>query len=477
MVWLGVGLHVALQLSFALRALLRPHREAAARMAWILVILTTPALGMIAYVFFGETNIGRRRIERYRETLRHAQARVDPALLTEPSEGPGVRHAHLFRMGRSINGLGAVGGNAVDVLSDTDAIFDRMVADIDAATRDVHLLFYIWLDDRNGTRLAEAAIRAARRGVAVRAMADDIGSRGFIASRTWRAMAAAGVRLETALPVRPLFLHPIRGRVDLRNHRKMAVIDTRIAWCGSVNCADAEFRVKARFAPWVDTMLRLEGPVAAQMQYVFVQDWMAHSDEDLTPLISDLDLEDAGQGAIAQVIATGPTVRPTAMPEVFEALIHASRRRLVITTPYFVPSDGIQSALCSAPRRGVDTTLILPRRNDSWIVSAASRSYYPALVEAGVKIHEYPHGLLHAKTLTLDGEVALVGSANLDRRSFELNYENNVLIEDAGVTAEIVRHQEAFAAASGRVEAAEVASWPRRRRVWHNAVAMMGPIL
>jgi cardiolipin synthase len=477
MVLVGVGLHVTLQLSFALRALLRPHREAASRTSWILVILAMPALGMIAYVLFGETNIGRRRLARYRKTTGHVFRHVDPALLDGRFDAVGARHAHLFRIGQSVNGLGVVGGNAVEVLPDTNAAFERMVSDIDAATHSVHLLFYIWLEDGNGIRMAEAAIRAARRGVAVRAMADDIGSRRFIGSETWRAMAAAGVRLENALPARPLLLHPIRGRVDLRNHRKIVVIDNRVAYCGSANCADPEFRVKARFAPWVDQMLRLEGPVAAQMQYIFVQDWMAHADEDLTALVSDVDLSKVGQGPFAQVIATGPTVRPTAMPEVFEALIHASRRRLVITTPYYVPSDGIQSALCSAPRRGVDTTLILPRRNDSWIVSAASRSYYADLVAAGVRVFEFPHGLLHAKTLTLDGEIALVGSANLDRRSFELNYENNVLIEDAGVTAQIVRQQEGFAAASHLVDGAEVRSWPRRRRLWQNTVAMMGPIL
>lgn len=477
MVLIGVGLHVALQLSFALRALLRPHREAASRTAWILLILITPAVGMVAYVLFGETNIGRRRLDRYRKTVELARRSVDPALFSGCFDALEARHVHLFRIGQSVNGLGALGGNAVDVLCEADTIFDRMVADIEAATHSVHLLFYIWLDDRNGSRVAEAAIRAARRGVAVRAMADDIGARRFIASDTWRQMERAGVRLENALPVRPIFLHPIRGRIDLRNHRKIAVIDNRVAYCGSANCADAAFRIKARFAPWVDLMLRLEGPVAAQMQYIFLQDWMTHADEDLTPLISGVDVTAAGQGAAAQVIATGPTIRPTAMPEVFEALIHAARRRLIITTPYYVPPDGIQSALCSAPRRGVETTLILPRRTDSWIVSAASRSYYPELVEAGVRILEYPRGLLHAKTLTLDGEVALVGSANLDRRSFELNYENNVLVEDAAVTAEIVRQQDLFAAASRHVDGAEVRSWPRRRRLWHNAVAMMGPIL
>jgi cardiolipin synthase len=290
-------------------------------------------------------------------------------------------------------------------------------------------------------------------------------------------MKAAGVNAEAALPVRPLFLHPVRGRIDLRNHRKVVVIDNRVGYCGSANCADPEFRVKAKFAPWVDVMLRLEGAVVRQLQYLFVQDWMAHAEDDITPLISDADLPEGAQGVVAQVIGTGPTVRATAMPEIFEALMHSARHRLLITTPYFVPSDGIQSALCAAARRGVDTVLILPMHNDSWIVSAASRSYYPELVAAGVRIFEYPDGLLHAKSLTVDGSVALVGSANLDRRSFELNYENNVLLEDDAATSAILSQQEAYMAASRPVDMSEIGSWTRRRRVWNNTVAMLGPVL
>lgn len=474
---LGILIHLALQISFVSRALLRPHREPASRTAWILVILSMPAIGMLAYVLFGETSIGRTRLERYRKVVDETRQKVAPALLTGRFDAVGERHAHLFRIGQSVNGLGPTAGNTARLFADTNAAFDSLIEDIDAARNNVHLLFYIWLDDRNGSRVAEAAMRAARRGVSVRVMTDDIGSRGFIASRVWREMQAAGVQVQAALPVRPLLFHPIKGRVDLRNHRKVVVIDNRIGYCGSANCADPEFRVKARFAPWVDQMLRFEGPVVSQTQYLFVQDWMAHAAEDITPLISEVDTPDGPAGIVAQVIGTGPTVRATAMPEIFEALVHAARDRLLITTPYFVPSDGIQSALCAAPRRGVDTSLIVPMRNDSWIVSAASRSYYPELVAAGVRIFEYPDGLLHAKSLTLDGTVALVGSANLDRRSFELNYENNVLLEGREITSAIVEQQEAYVAASHLVGEREIASWTRRRRIWNNAVAMMGPVL
>jgi cardiolipin synthase len=474
---LSVLVHVALQVSFVVRAILRPHREASSRAAWVLVLLTLPIVGMIAYVLFGETNIGQKRLEKYREVADLTAGQIAHALREGRFEAVEEPYRHLFRLGQSVNGLGPLPGNAGEVLADTNSAFDALVADIDAARDTVHLMFYIWLGDSNGRRVAEAAIRAARRGITVRVMADDIGSRAFVRSDTWREMEKAGVKVAAALPVRHPLLHPIRGRVDLRNHRKIVVVDNAIAYAGSANCADPEFRIKARYAPWVDIMMRFEGPVAVQMQYIFIQDWMTHTDENLIPLIRDVQLPPGNTGAVAQVIGTGPTIRPSAMPEMFEVLIHAARKDLVISTPYYVPSDSMHDAVCSAARRGVRTSLIVPEKNDSWIVAAASRSYYPELVHAGVRIFEFPNGLLHAKILTLDGEVSLIGSANLDRRSFELNYENNVLLEDAELTSRLVERQEDYLAVSRPIDAATIAGWTKRQRLWHNAVAMMGPVL
>jgi cardiolipin synthase len=165
------------------------------------------------------------------------------------------------------------------------------------------------------------------------------------------------------------------------------------------------------------------------------------------------------------------------MPEVFETLMYAARRELVITTPYYVPDEAIQAALCASARRGVDTTIIFPARNDSWIVAAASRSYYGDLLAAGVRIFEYQGGLLHTKSLTLDGAVTLIGSANMDRRSFELNYENNILFHDPALTADMRRRQDAYLARSRPVTAEMVAQWGIARRLWNNTIAMLGPVL
>jgi len=475
---LGTALLWAVHLVFMGRAILRPHREPASRVAWVVVMVALPVVGIVAYLLLGETNIGRTRVESARKALDK---------LPDLEGTPGVRDAchmadtasyypHLFQMGQSVNGFQPVGCNQGRLFTDSNASIDSIVEDIDTAKDHVHLVFYIWLPDNNGLKVAEALCRAAARNVTCRVMADALGSRTMIRSKHWRAMEAAGVRTATALPIGNPLLRMLRGRIDLRNHRKIVVIDNRLTYCGSQNCADPEFRIKARFAPWVDAMIRFEGPVARQNQSLFASDWMSMVDEDLTPLLRE-PLPPGEEGVTAQVIGTGPTMRHSAMPEVFENLMFAARRELLITTPYYVPDEAMQAALCACARRGVATTVIFPARNDSWVVGAASRSYYPELLEAGVRIFEFEGGLLHTKSLTLDGEITLIGSANMDRRSFELNFENNILFHDAALTAEVRRCQRAYLGRSHQVTAAQVEQWSTAKRLWGNTIAMLGPVL
>ncbi|MCF7979849.1 MAG: cardiolipin synthase, partial [Chromatiaceae bacterium] len=311
------------------------------------------------------------------------------------------------------------------------------------------------------------------------------GSRPMIHSEHWRSMQAAGVKLARALPIGNPLLRMLGGRIDLRNHRKIVVIDDWITYCGSQNCADPEFRVKAKYAPWVDMMIRFEGPIARQNQHLFAGDWMAHVEDDIDALLrrpipstaESTNTSAAGTSISAQVVGTGPTVRYSAMPELFEALIYSARRSLVITTPYYVPDESMQAALCASARRGVETLIVFPQRNDSRIVAAASRSYYADLLAAGVCIYEYVGGLLHTKSLTLDGEISLIGSANMDRRSFDLNYENNILLYDPDLTQQIRARQQRYLDSAFLVSSEQVAAWPRHRRLFNNTVAMLGPVL
>jgi cardiolipin synthase len=475
---LWTGTYLLIQLGVIARAILRPHREPASRVAWVVVIVVLPVIGIIAYILLGETNIGRRRVTRMCAVLAAMPDVAKAPGMDAPNLQPKIPepYAHLFRLGHSINGFDPVGGNRARLLPDSNATIASMVADIDAAQDHVHLTVYIWLPDNNGLKVVEAMKRAAARKVTCRTMADGLGSRSMIASEHWKAMQEAGVQVATALAIGNPLLRPLRGRIDLRNHRKILVIDNRITYCGSQNCADPEFRIKAKFAPWVDAVMRFEGPIARQNQHLFASDWMAQVDDDLNDLLRQ-PLPPTDLGFTAQVIGTGPTVRNSAMPELFETLMYTARRELVITTPYYVPDEAMQSALCASAQRGVATTIIFPARNDSWIVGAASRSYYADLLAAGVCIHEYEGGLLHTKSLALDGEITLIGSANMDRRSFDLNYENNILICDPALTAEMRRRQDAYLAQSHPVTVEKVTQWPMTRRLWNNTIAMLGPIL
>jgi len=478
MVVAGVILHFAIQGALIAQAILRPHRDPSSRVAWIVVLVAMPVIGIVAYILLGSVSIGRSRIARVARVLKE---------LPLPNDIPGMsvreiqlmdrsRFDHVFRVGYSINGFEPIGGNQAEILQDSYAAIDSMVRDIDQAKQHVHVNFYIWLTDNSGTKMAQAVCRAAQRGVVCRVMADGLGSRGLIGSPLWRAMQEAGAKTAVALPIGKTPLAPLWTRVDLRNHRKILIVDNRITYCGSQNCADPEFRVKPKYAPWVDAMVRFEGPIARQNQILFASDWMSHVDEDIRGVILEPWVEHR-KGLVAQVIGTGPTVRYSAMPEIFESLMYTARHELIITTPYYVPDEPMQAALCASGRRGVATTLIVPRKNDSWIVAAASHSYYAALLDAGVRIFEYEGGLLHTKSLTIDEQMGLIGSANLDRRSFELNYENNILFQDEELTKKIRERQLSYQWQSHEVTREQVASWSVTRRFFNNAVAMLGPVL
>lgn len=473
-----IFLHVFIQVILIIRVLLRPHRDPTSRVAWVVVILALPVLGILAYLLLGETNIGRKRVDRMNKIMA-AMPGVEEIPGWDASEvSPTLNDDQraLFRVGKSISGYDAVGGNQAQLMADSNVAIDTMIEDIDAATDHVHLLFYIWMPDNSGHKMAEALKRAVARGVTCRAMVDDIGSQLLIKSELWPDMQASGIQLCRVLKVGNPLLRIFNGRIDLRNHRKILVIDNRISYCGSQNCADPEFLTKAKYAPWVDAVMRFTGPIVRQNQHVFASDWMAYNNEDIRESLRQ-PLLPPEPGFPAQVIASGPTARYSAVPETFETLIYSARRELFITTPYYVPVASLQAAICAAANRGVDTSIIFPARNDDFAVGATSKSYYEDLLAAGVKVYEYRAGILHAKTMTVDGGVTLIGSANMDRRSFDLNYENNILLCDEAVTRQMRLRQQEYLADCIAVTTEEVAHWPWTKRLWNNTLAIVGPVL
>lgn len=470
-------LHIVIVLLFLLRILSRENMTASTRLAWFVVILVLPILGLIVYYLFGEVRLGSTNSLKAKNVYSDLQNRFREVLTIDGQSDstPDPLYAPAFAYASSMNGFHVRSGNKAELMPDDQTARSRLIQDIDAAQSSVNILYYIWFDDDTGAEVANALIRAVKRGVTCRAMVDALGSRAFIKSKLWKEMSLAGIQTAIALPYSNLLNTVLTSRLDLRNHRKITVIDNQITYCGSQNCTDPEFRTKPKYAPWVDILLRFEGPLVAQNQLLFASDWLRHVPEDADNFCPKIELKPKGFQAL--VWADGPSIRPSATPQFFATLLGMARNKVVITTPYFVPGEVVLNALCAAAYRGVDVSLIVPARNDSWIVAAASRSHYRELLSAGIKVFEYEKGLLHAKTLTLDGQLSLVGSTNLDLRSFDLNYENNILLQDAELTEEIFERQLEYILDSRELSLNEINDWSLLKRIWQNCIATVGPIL
>ena len=453
------------------------RRSPESRLGWILLLLGVPLLGTMIFLLVGETRLGRIRIGRHRRILKaldrpEIHAESDPSVLAHSLlDRPA---SHLARLAEKISGGAPVRGNQIQLYGDTDDVITRMEEDIDAATIHCHFLFYIWLDDDAGTRIGEALMRAVARGVVCRVLVDGVGSKAFLHSSLAGRMRAAGVRIQAALPASAL--RALLSRIDLRNHRKIAVIDHETAWTGSQNLAEASFAPKPRFAPWVDCVVRLVGPVARELHLLFVEGWYLDTDESLVDeLIKPVPPRE--HGVIAQVVASGPNFRNQAATQLIQSCIHEADQQIVLTTPYFVPDIATIVNLATAARRGIEVTVVVPRRNDSRLVALASRSNYGPLLEAGVRILEFEGGLLHAKTITVDRRVALVTSCNLDRRSFELNFEAGVLVFDRNFAANLRFLQQSYFDRSVLIDPSAWSERSTRIRLLENAAGLLSPLL
>ena len=455
----------------------RSRGTPAVRLAWLVVVFAVPVVGVgVAFLLVGEVRLGRRRIERYRRISERigAQAAVGAPRAQPLGELVPDDYRQIAYLAETVGGNRPWGGHGLALFGETDRFIQSLVDDIDRAQLHCHLEFYIFLPDPSGLRVAQALMAAAERGVACRLLVDAVGSKVFLRCDLRRKLAGRGVQVVEALAANVLRM--ALARVDLRNHRKLAVIDGRVGYCGSQNIADAQFAIKPKYAPWVDAMVRLEGPAARDLQVIFVEDWYLDTDESIDDVLTIVPPAVA-DGAAVQIMGTGPDAYNEALRQLMEVSFHAAREELIITTPYFVPDEATAAALYTTARRGVESTLVVPARNDSPLVAAASRSYYEKLLDAGVAIHEYRHGLLHAKTVTLDRRLAVVTTANLDRRSFELNFEVSMVVYDTDFASQLRLLQKSYLDGSTPVDPA---AWRRRgwpRKLLQNTAGMLGPLL
>ena len=463
----------ALHLAVIARAILLAGRDPYARAAWLLLLIALPFVGLTLYVLFGEPWTSKRFRQRGRLVYEELLPFAPSPAIHSGAKGP---NANAFRTFEGASRWPTSTGNLARLAPDSDTAIAMLVEDIDAAAQSVHLSFYIWLDDNNGREVVEAVCRAARRGVTCRIAADAIGSRALINSDLWTMMRQAGARLCKSLEV-PFGMAFLAGhRTDLRNHRKVAVIDGSITYCGSQNCADPAFLIKRKFAPWVDILVRFEGPVARQADIIFASAWTVETGEDLGAVMSAQPPRASPTGIPAIATGTGPLSPRGTMSEMFAAVLAAAQSSATITTPYFAPDPPLLAAIVAAARRGVAVRIVFPHRNDSRIVGAIGRAYYPLLVEAGVKIFEFRGGLLHAKTMVVDDTLALIGSSNMDRRSLDLNFENNILFESPEFATQLSDRQNLWLDDAIEIDSDNVTRRPLARRLADNLLTMIAPL-
>ncbi len=402
-------------------------REPVATLSWLLGLALLPYLGFLVYHVFGPQKIRRNRLRRAHSRNSLAAARPDP------DDGEA---AELIRLSQATTGLPLASSREVRLLVDGAAKYQALLDDIAQAQHHIHLEYYIYEPDAAGAALRDALVERARAGVRVRLLLDAIGS---AASRRFFApLLEAGGELA--------WFHPTRfGRfwkrpwANLRTHRKIVVIDGRIAYTGGMNICDDQDESR-RDDAYRDLHLRLTGDAVRMLQLVFAEDWAyaTRRHDFLAEVARQTPQPDAGP-IRTQVLTSGPDSDWETIHRAHVGAIHAAKRRVWMTTPYFVPGEAAMMALTSAALAGLDVRLIVPRQSDSRLVTLAARSYFGPLLVAGVKVYEYGPRMLHSKTLLVDDEIAIIGSANFDHRSFRLNFEVSVLFDDAGIAAALER--------------------------------------
>ncbi|OCG09192.1 cardiolipin synthase [Gilliamella sp. wkB178] len=401
--------------------------------AWMLVIYILPLVGVILYFALGEAHLGQQRVKRAQKMRPTITKFINKLSVFQDIFTDKVSQVSkpIFQLCKHQTGLDGIKGNHIELLSNTDAIFDRLIADINQATSNIEMVFYIWNKGGRADEVEEALIQASKRGVTCRLMLDSAGSRNFIRSNASKKMRDAGITVIEVLKVN-LFRFMFR-RLDLRQHRKVAIIDNYISYTGSMNIVDPRFfKQNKHVGEWVDVMVRMSGPVTTLMGAIYTSDWELETGDYLAlPQITDFAEQPEEKKHIMQLIASGPGYTENMIHQVLLTAIYAAQEQIIFTTPYLVPSDDILHAVCTAAQRGVEVIIIVPKKNDSLMVKWASRAFFSELLEGGVKLYQFNDNLLHTKSVLIDKQLSLVGTVNLDMRSLWLNFEITTVIDDA----------------------------------------------
>lgn len=451
------------------------NRNPVKSLAWVTILLLLPVVGVVLYLFFGRNiknkrMISRRNRRRLRRREKHSKADPRDCGLSEAS-------VQQINLGRTLTGAQFYEGNAVDIFGDGPSKFEALKADLKAARHSINLQYYIFSDDATGREIASILCQKAAQGVAVRVIYDHVGSFGT-ANRFFKNLRRAGVQ---AKPFFKVTFPWLGTRINWRNHRKIVVIDEKVAYIGGMNIADRYACGNTGKRSWRDTHLRITGAAVAALQYAFAVDWSFTGGELIEEAPQAVGTFAQLHGTIenvgAQVLTAGPTSQWANVAMAFHKAICNARHRVFIQTPYFLPTEGLLKALQSAALAHVDVRIMMPEHSDSAMLTFASSSYVAECLKAGIKIYLYGPGMLHAKMIVVDDELVSLGSTNFDFRSFDYNFESNIFLYSHGANA---RAAELFLADSEHCRRVHPAEW-RRRPFRHKMAAsilrLLSPIL
>lgn len=481
--WLFGFLYVVVILAFVV-AIVMQRRPVGVSLAWLVLLFALPGAGFVLYLMFGSRRLGMRRMKRmrslypdYTQWYQHLSRVIAGRQLTVRPEQD---HCGIYSLAEKNISIPLLPDNRIQLFHETQAIFDGLLEDIERARHSLVIEFYIWEPKGRAKELAEAVIRASRRGVDCTVVLDNVGSYGFHKGIWAKKFRLANISVTASMSVGPLWM--LMERIDIRNHRKILVVDDSIAWSGSFNLIDPSlFRQDANVGTWVDAMVRIEGVAAHVLGSIVQWDQVLETGKEQPSFNREYQfpagMPSDDDGASIHILPSGPDVDRQLLHQMLLAAIYESRRELLISTPYFIPDESLLIALKSAAMRGVDVQLLVPEKNDSRMVHYASRSYYQELLEAGVKIQQFRGGLLHTKCVLVDRSTVLFGTVNLDMRSVWLNYEITMIIYGDSFGQPISMLLEQYMAQSVAVDRAR---WEKRsfgKKMLENTFQLLSPLL
>lgn len=467
--WIFTAIYVYTAI-VVLATILMENRNPVKTLGWITIMLLLPIVGIILYIFFGK-NFRHKKIMAYK--LSYPPLKSDYACpITNFCDDCIPQYLHKLTNLLYINSSAPLcPDNDIKVFATGMTAFDTMFADIEAATDHIHLEFYIIENDDVGNKLHDLLIRKARQGVRVRLIYDYLG--GWRLPLLWRkSLRDAGVYVQPFLEANNFFNFLL---LNYRNHRKLVVIDGKVAYTGGMNVAE-RYRRGNRLGNWRDTFVRVQGSAVHALQYSFLVDWSFVDGK----LIDDPkyypDPQHHGHNYM-QVVTSGPdTDWRTIMQGVVSAISNA-QKQIYIHTPYYMPPEGVMVALETAALSGIDVRIMIPERNDSRLVAAASRSYIESMLRCGIRVYFYQHNFLHSKAIVIDGILSIIGSANMDIRSYEQNFEIATFIYDPATAATLVHNFERDMTSSRELNLNVWRHRPRRKRYMESLARLFSPIL